>query len=340
MNTARRMAWAMALAVAVAGGSLLPGAAAGQAKPEDQVVVYSAADADMVNAMVAAFQQKHPGIKVSTVVAGSGELIKRVEAEAGRPLGDVLWSVGPESLAAKKGLLVPYESREAGSFFPGQAPSDHSWTPFTVMPYIIMYNKKLVPDAEAPKAWKDVLEPRWKGKVAYADATKSGSSYTLLVTWLTIFGKNDTGWRFVEDLLRQSKVLPKSSMTYQMVANAEIPVGLTFEQAAFDYLKGGAPIGIVYPAEGTAIIPDGSALIANAPHPNAARLFLDFTVSREGQALVVEKFGRRSVRRDVGSPAGLPALDRIKPIAYDLQAAANDRAQILKRFQDTLVKTQ
>jgi iron(III) transport system substrate-binding protein len=329
---------ALAGALAWIGGAAAPAAA--QGKPEDQVVVYSAADADMVNAMVAAFQAKYPATKVSTVVAGTGEIIKRMEAEAARPLGDVVWSVGPESLGAKKTLLAAYESREAAAFFPGQAPADKQWTPFTVMPYIIMYNKKLVPEAEAPKSWRDVLDPRWKGKVAYADATKSGSSYTLLVTWLTVFGKNDAGWKYVEDVLRQSKVLPKSSMTYQMVANAEIPLGLTFEQAAFEYLKGGAPIGLVYPAEGTAIIPDGSAIIANAPHPNAARLFLDFTVSKEGQALVVEKFGRRSVRKDVPTPAGLPTLDKIKPIAYDLQYAADNRNEILKRFQDTLIKTQ
>ncbi len=340
MRTTMRRLCGIALAGVLTWVGLGAEPANAQGKPEDQVVVYSAADADMVNAMVAAFQAKYPAIKASTVVAGTGEIIKRVEAEASRPLGDVVWSVGPESLGAKKSLFATYESREAAAFFTGQMPADRQWTPFTVMPYIIMYNKKLVPEAEAPKSWKDVLDARWKGKVAYADATKSGSSYTLLVTWLTVFGKNDAGWKYVEDVLRQSKVLPKSSMTYQMVANAEIPLGLTFEQAAFEYLKGGAPIGLVYPAEGTAIIPDGSAVIANAPHPNAARLFLDFTVSKEGQALVVDKFGRRSVRRDVPTPAGLPTLDKIKPIAYDLQYAADNRTEILTRFQDTLIKTQ
>jgi len=203
-----------------------------------------------------------------------------------------------------------------------------------------MYNKKLVSEAEKPKAWKDVLDPKWKGKVAYADASKSGSSYTLLVTWLTIYGKNEAGWKFVEDLLRQCKVLPKSSMTYQGVANGEYPIGLTFEQAAFDYLKGGAPIGLIYPSEGTAITLDGSAIIKNAPHPNAAKLFLDWTVSKEMQDLMVERFGRRSVRKDVGSPAGLPVLDQIKAINYDLNYAANSRTELLKRFQDALVKTQ
>ena len=320
--------------------AIVAGTAWAQGKPEDSVVVYSAADSDMVNAVVAAFEKKYPGIKVSTVVAGTGEIIKRMEAEKERPLGDVGWSFGPEAIGDKKGLFEPYLSKEAAGFFPGQVPADRVWTPFTTMPYVIMYNKKLVSEADKPKAWKDVLDAKWKGKVAYADASKSGSSYTLLVTWLSIYGKDEAGWKFVEDLLRQCKVLPKSSMTYQGVANGEYPIGLTFEQAAFDYLKGGAPIGLIYPTEGTAITLDGSAIIKNAPHPNAAKLFLDFTVSKEMQELMVDRFGRRSVRRDVGSPAGLPTLDKIKAIEYDLNYAATNRTQLLKRFQDALIKTQ
>jgi iron(III) transport system substrate-binding protein len=338
MVRSRSWVWALGLIVAVLAAGSGTGWAQGQ--PESSVVVYSAADADMVNAMVAGFEKKYPGTKASTVVAGTGEIIKRMEAEKDRPLGDVGWSFGPEAIGDKKGLFEPYLSREAPSFFPGEVPADHVWTPFTTMPYVIMYNKKLVSEAEKPKSWKDVLNPRWKGKVAYADATKSGSSYTLLVTWLTIYGKNEAGWKFVEDLLRQCKVLPKSSMTYQGVANGEYPIGLTFEQAAFDYLKGGAPIGLIYPEEGTAITLDGSAIIKNAPHPNAAKLFLDFTVSKEMQQVMVDRFGRRSVRKDVGSPAGLPPLDKIKAIAYDLQYAANNRTELLKRFQDALIKTQ
>ncbi len=332
--------WLVAVSVVACTLGVVLGTAWAQGKPEDSVVVYSAADADMVNAVVAAFEKKYAGIKVSTVVAGTGEIIKRIEAEKERPLGDVGWSFGPEAIGDKKGLFEPYLSKESGGFFPGQVPADRVWTPFTTMPYVIMYNKKLVSEAEKPKAWKDVLDAKWKGKVAYADASKSGSSYTLLVTWLTIYGKNETGWKFVEDLLRQCKVLPKSSMTYQGVANGEYPIGLTFEQAAFDYLKGGAPIGLIYPSEGTAITLDGSAIMKNAPHPNAARLFLDFTVSKEMQDLMVDRFGRRSVRKDVGSPAGLPALDQIKAITYDLEYAATNRTQLLKRFQDALIKTQ
>jgi len=336
----REHCWLVTVGVVACVLAAMVAGAGAQGKLEDSVVVYSAADADMVNAVAAAFEKKYPSIKVSTVVAGTGEIIKRMEAERERPLGDVGWSFGPEAIGDKKGLFEPYLSAEAGSFFPGQVPADRVWSPFTTMPYSIMYNKKLVSEAEKPKAWKDVLDAKWKGKVAYADASKSGSSYTLLITWLTIYGKNETGWKFVEDLLRQCVVLPKSSMTYQGVANGEYPIGLTFEQAAFDYLKGGAPIGLIYPSEGTAITLDGSAVIKNAPHPNAAKLFLDWTVSKEMQQLMVERFGRRSVRKDVSSPAGLPTLDQIKAITYDLDYAANNRSQLLKRFQDALIKTQ
>ncbi len=332
--------WLVAVGILVCMIGIWPDGATAQGKPEGSVVVYSAADADMVNAGVAAFEKRHAGVKASTVVAGTGEIIKRMEAEKDRPLGDLGWSFGPEAIGDKKSLFDPYAPAEASAFFPGLAPADRVWMPFTTMPYVIMYNKKLVSETEKPKSWKDLLDPKWKGKIAYADATKSGSSYTLLVTWLTVYGKNDAGWKFVEDLLRQCKVLPKSSMTYQGVANGEYPLGLTFEQGAFEFLKGGAPVGLIYPADGTAVIPDGSAIIRNAPHPNAARLFADFTVSKEFQQVLVEQFGRRSVRKDVASPAGLPTLEQIKTIKYDMEYAATGRNQILKQFQDVLIKTQ
>ena len=87
------------------------GAAWAQGKPENTVVVYSAADSDMVNAVAAAFEKKNPGIKVSTVVAGTGEIIKRMEAEQARPLGDVGWSFGPEAIGGMADLIAFFNAR-------------------------------------------------------------------------------------------------------------------------------------------------------------------------------------------------------------------------------------
>ncbi|MCK7490288.1 MAG: hypothetical protein MZU79_08950 [Anaerotruncus sp.] len=96
------------------------GTAGAQGKPESSVVVYSAADADMVNSVVAAFEKKYPGIKASTVVAGTGEIIKRMEAEKDRPLGDLGWSFGPEAIGDKKGLFEPYLPPRRGTSSPAR----------------------------------------------------------------------------------------------------------------------------------------------------------------------------------------------------------------------------
>lgn len=335
-----RTTWWLSLGLVVLCIAVLPAPTAAQGRPEGSLVVYSAADAELVSVTVAAFGKKHPDIKVSTVVAGTGELLKRIEAERARPLGDIAWSLGLEAVTAKKALFEPYVSGEAAKFVPGLAPADNVWTPFTALVWGIMYNKKLVSEAEKPRAWGDVLAPKWKGKVAFADATKSGSSYTTLVTWLTLHGKGEPAWKFVEDMVRQTKILPRSAMTPKGVADGEFALGFFFDQGYLDFLKGGAPVGFVYPSEGVAVIPDGSALIKNAPHPNAAKLFLEFTVSREIQQMLVDKFGRRAVRRDVATPPGVPPLDGITAIVYDMEWAGTARTELLKKYQDVLIKTQ
>lgn len=108
MGRTRR--WVLGICLVLCVLAVIAGPAWAQGKPEDSVVVYSAADADMVNSVVAAFEKKNPGIKASTVVAGTGEIIKRMEAEKERPLGDVGWSFGPEAIGDKKGLFEPYLS--------------------------------------------------------------------------------------------------------------------------------------------------------------------------------------------------------------------------------------
>ncbi len=91
----------------------------------------------------------------------------------------------------------------------------------------------------------------------------------------------------------------------------------------------GRDIAIVYPQDGLSCVPDGSALIKGAPHGDNARLFLDFTVSPEVQALLAGRFCRRSVREDVEPQAGLPALDELPMAEYDLDRVTAERDAIL-----------
>src|SRR5574342_1103499 len=306
---------------------------------EGEVVVYTAAQSTIVQAIGPMFEKK-TGIKASFVEAGTGEILKRARAEAASPLGDVLWALGAEGMAANADLLEPYtvadDAKIAAIYKKGMAGG--RITPNNVTPMVIVYNKKLLPDAEAPKTWRSLADARWKDHIAYAAADKSGSSYTILATLLTVFGDNDAGWKVVEDIMKNAKILPSASRVPKGVADGEYQAGLTYEDAAMRQVAGGAPVGVIYPQDGTSIPPDGNALIKGARHPKAAKMFLDYAVSKEVMDLLAEKFSRRAARIDVNPPKGFVPLGEIKAVAYDMEWAGKNYEPFIKKWQEIIVR--
>ncbi len=333
MGRISRLAWVVVFGIALAAGSV------GAQPHEGEVVVYTAAQSTIVQAIGPMFQQK-TGIKVHFVEAGTGEVLKRARAEAANPLGDVLWALGAEGMAANADLLEPYtvaeDAKIAAIYKKGMAGG--RITPNNVTPMVVIYNKKLSSEAEAPKTWRSLADSKWKDKIAYAAADKSGSSYTILATLLTVFGDNDAGWRVVEDIMRNAKILPSSSRVPKGVADGEYHAGLTYEDAAMRHVKGGAPVAVVYPDDGTSIPPDGNAILKGAKHPKAARIFMDYVVSKEVMDLLADKFALRSARVDVDPPAGFPAIKDIKAVAYDMEWAGKGYATLIKKWQDIIVR--
>ena len=307
---------------------------------EKEMVLYSAADQGMVDFAAQEFQ-KATGIKVSTVQAGSGVLLSRIDAEKARPLGDVLWSVGPDTIGAKPELFEPYKLKDYDKLLPEAQDKTNLMAPCSgIASDTIMYNKKLVPASDVPKKWADLLDPKWKGKIVNADPSKSSSSYQSLVTRL--IANKDKAWDFEEKLIQNLVIVPSSGTVYLQVGTGEQALGLAFEQGAYIYAAGDNPTaGVVYPSDGTGVLFDVAALIKGAQHPNAAKAFLDFSVSAEFQkALITNKafYGRRAVRSDVTLPPGVPLAKDIKTIDYDLKWAADNRDANLKKYQDLMVK--
>jgi len=334
----KRWWWCGVLGI-VALGMIPAGSLAAAADHEGQVVVYTAAQSTIVQAIGPMFE-KRTGIKAQFVEAGTGEVLKRAQAEKENPLGDVFWALAAEPLAANADLLEPYTVAEDAKinaiYKKGMAGGRVQ--PNNVTPMVIVYNKKLVSDAEAPKTWKALADPKWKDKIAYAAADKSGSSYTILATLLTIFGDNDAGWKVVEDIMKNAKILPSSSRVPKGVADGEYHAGLTYEDAAMRQVAGGAPVGVIYPQDGTSVPPDGNALIKGAKHPKAAKMFLDYAVSKEVMDLLAEKFSLRSARTDVNPPQGFVPLSEIKAVAYDMEWAGKNYAPLVKKWQDIIVR--
>jgi iron(III) transport system substrate-binding protein len=303
---------------------------------EQELVIYSASQ--VLDFAAKAFQDK-TGIKVSTVYLPSGDILRRVDAEKARPLGDVVWEVGSETVGSRPDLFEPYKLKEVDQLFPEAVDKSNLTVPANLSASAtIIYNKKLVPAADVPKKWADLLDPKWKGKIVGADPSINSSAYSWLVTRLLAF--KDKGWEFEEKLIQNMVIVYATIQIPPKISVGEYALGLGYEEAAYIYARGEtATVGVVYPSDGTGILSPVGALIKGAKHPNAAKAFLDFSVSAEFQKAYVNKsYGVRAVRPDVPLPTGLPELRAIKTIEYDQKWAADNRDANLKKYKDLMVK--
>ena len=277
------------------------------------------------------------GIQTEVVAAGTGELLKRVEAESANPLGDVMWGGTLSVLEPSKKFFETYQSPEVASFVDEAKDPDGKITGFTLVPSVIMVNTKLIGNIKV-EGYQDLLNPALKGKIAFADPSKSSSSFEHVVNILYGMGKGDPekGWGFVQELAKNlgGKLLSGSSAVYKGVADGEYTVGLTFEEGAATYVKSKAPVKIVYMSEGVISKADGSAIIKGAKNMENAKKFVDFVSSKETQSMIASQLSRRSVRKDVQPGEGLMPLPQIKLIKDNTEVVNKSKRQWLEKFKD------
>ncbi len=304
---------------------------------EDIVVVYSSHDDGPLNAGVDMFTEKYPNIKVDVVTGGTGELCDKIAGEADNPVADVMWGGGADSLEAFKEYFAPYVCANDEAIDPTYKEPNNLWIGESPLPMVIFYNKKLIDDngLYIPQSWNDLIKPEWKGKIAYCMPSNSGSAYTQLCTMLFAHGGIENGWDFIEQFYDNldGKILDSSDKCHEMVASGDFYAGLTFEKAAVQY-KDDPDLGFVYPDDGTSAVPDGVALIKNAPHEENAKLFIDFVTSKECQEEQSLDWGRRPVRSDVKIGEGLTPLSDIVTVKYNFEQAADSKEDILEKFND------
>lgn len=295
-----------------------------------RLVVYTSHKEEVYGPIIEEFEAR-TGIWVELVCGGTGELLDRIRKEKNSPAADVMFGGGVESLLSYEDCFEPYAVSGADMLLPGLRQKDDICTPFSSLPFVIIYNTRLVRQDEI-KGWADLLDAQWKGRIAFADPAVSGSSYSAVMTMLTAL-RGDR-WelleRFYDNL--DSVILEDSGDVASMVDSGALSVGITLEQTALKSIAQGGKIGIVYPEEGTSILPDGSALVAGAPHRDNAAAFMEFVQSKDVQEKVVSSFSRRSVRTDVDDPEGLLPAGQIPLINYDVEEASSLKEEFLTRW--------
>ena len=212
---------------------------------------------------------------------------------------DIMFGGGIESYQAHEEIFSPYITSENGNLDKADMSDGGYWTAFTELPIVFIYNNKLVSSTEAPRKWEDLFNEEWKGKVAFADPNNSGTSYTILSTMQQLFQEEKESLipRFYEQL--GGSILNSSGQIIPEVSDGTYLVGITLEETAKKYIALGYNISMIYPEDGTSAVPDGCAIIKNAPHSYNAGLFLDFVVGYDTQEYAMENFYRRPVRMDI-----------------------------------------
>ena len=297
----------------------------------ERLVLYTAHKKEVWWPIVKEFETR-TGVWVEVVEGGTNELLERLDDEKDAPAADVMFGGGVESLESYQDLFAPYTCADADAILPQYRAKDDIWTPFSSLPLVFVYNPKLV-GAEEITGWADLLRPELAGKIAFADPSVSGSSYTALVTMLCALpGETDEILQaFAENL--DGKQLQSSGAVLTAVAGGQAVVGVTLEETASRSIAAGDELVMVYPADGTSCVPDGCAILKGAPHEENAKLFVDFTVSLSVQKLLQERFCRRSVRGDLESTGTLPALSQIPQVDYDVGWASRSREALLMSWE-------
>jgi iron(III) transport system substrate-binding protein len=316
--------------------AVLAGSAGAQA--QKKLVVYSANESTLNDLVFNAFT-KETGIQVEPVTAGSGVIVRRIQAEKQRPLGDIIWGVSRSLLQSNKALFTPYLSKNHDAIPAEYRDPDNLWIGNNLHLLVILQNTKLLPATDGPKSWADLLDPKWKGKIAFTDPANSGSAYTNVTMLVDLWGGGEAGWTKVKALFANMKVLNRSSLVFQGVGNGEYPLGISLEYAGPMWAAGGAPVKTIYPSDGTLATMEGVAIIKGGPNLESAKAFVDYINRKDVREMILKATYRRPARGDLDLstlPGGLPPLSSVKLLPYDEDAWTAKRKETLEKIKDVL----
>jgi iron(III) transport system substrate-binding protein len=314
------------LKAALASGLMLP---AGRIRAQNRAAIEEAARKEAKLALatsvtvadfpkfLTAFTRKYPFLEVTSGLyqAATGTVLARVDAElrSGSVGFDVMHIANPAAYLkySRDGLLERYESPELAAY-PPDAYNRGLWTTVRAVGVMLAYNKNILPADKAPSGWMDLLKPEFSGKKLVIQNAASG-------TWLTAVYvlERALGLDYMKRLAAQNLILTSgSAQQIDMLNRGEALVAAGIDHTVlFTEATQKAGIVPIYPVEGMPASASPVAILKGAPHPNAAKLFVDYILSKEGQLIFVNEVMKNySLRNDIETLPGQKPLADTKPL--------------------------
>ena len=297
MNIFKSLRYAVIGAVA---GAVMLGAGVAVA---GELVIYTASNPKIHKDIVAAFSKARPDINVKSVNMSTGPITERTIAEKANPQADVIYMVNDIALEQLKaaGVLEPYEPKntkisetfkDEDGFYMG-----HNATIMAMAVNTKLLKEKKLP---MPASWEDLIKPVYKGQITVAAPTKSGTGLSIFSTMLDMYG-----WNFIDNLHQNIFQYNSSgSAAARQTGRGETVIGLSYDTAILQQVQAGVPVKLVIGRLSPNII-EGGGLLAGAPHPKEAKIFLDWLFGDEGAKVFAPHVG-------IGAVPGVGSIDVTK----------------------------
>jgi iron(III) transport system substrate-binding protein len=287
-----------------------------KARKEGKMTWYTPMPTRVAEPLKAAFEKKY-GIRVNMFRSGGEKVLAKIEAEA--MAGDIKADIVDYSNIAatlshqKKGYLASVVPENA-KFFADKFKDDKGYWYLCRHALVAMgYNTKTLSADKAPTSWAEFKDKNWKDQIVTASPEYAGMAVQMVKAWHEMFG-----WNFLKGVADNGiMVVQGFGNSQDIMISGERPVASVHSGRMSRGIKAGQPVAIVYPKEGAILISYPIAVVKGCDKPNAAELFLDFVMSREGQDIIVKKGGYYPSRNDVDPPAFLKALPEFKTYVPD-----------------------
>jgi iron(III) transport system substrate-binding protein len=305
------------------------------AAKEGKVVWYTAVDVKVAEGVAKVFRAEYPQIALEVERSGSERVFQRInqEHQSGIKNVDVVNSSDASHFLywKQQKWLAAHTPPDVKRYPPQFKDPDGYYAAWRATLSVMGYNTNLVPAKDAPTGYMDLLDPRWKGKLVKSHPSYSGTSLTGTYAIVKVLG-----WDYLAKLAKQDvQQLQSTTATPKSIASGERAVMVDGnEYNMFIEIDRKSPVKIIYPKEGTPFVTSPTAIFADAPHPNAARVFQNFLYTAKAQQLVVDMGGARSLHPDVKEPANRTPLSAIKLLPDDPAGMLPQVSEIKKHYTE------
>jgi iron(III) transport system substrate-binding protein len=307
------------------------GQAIGQS-PGGKLVLYTSQPERDAAQTVNAFKKAYPGIDVEVFRSGTTEVMGKLAAEfaGGASKADVLLLADAATMESlkKAGRLLAHPTVKLSGLDPASYDPDKTYFGSKLITTGIAVNTAA---QSRPVSFADLAKPEYKGQLTMPSPLYSGAAAIMLGTMAS---RPDLGWSYFEKLKAADTVAVRGNgAVLTAVANGEKSYGILVDFMAFNAKAKGSPIDFVFPAEGSPAVTEPVAILKTTQNATAARAFVDFILSDEGQKLAAS-MGYIPAKASAGSPAWLPAGTRINIMPTDIAKVAEANSANLKRFAE------